>query len=299
MSRAPTTLSRCHRPQMIARRSLAISLTSMLMVAPKQIAASAVKAKAGATCSKLNQTQVVGSLKFTCIKKAGEVFGLQRDNPLDYNIFDGSKRLTGFANPAAYLTGDTFKPYTADYLDYFSAELRPYYEDTLQRTTAPRVGKIDYDSMGGAAGNWFVKDHFGFGCNSISAYENATAPHEVDTSAWIFSTGWWKDEKGDPKQFVIDVDSAKLTPDQITEKSGTVFYRLTFIAFSEPTGSPERPDGGTAPYAIGYQLFKPSTQQVAGYLAVQIRADGTMAIDVFADSAPPTGMTANPRVYSR
>lgn len=182
------------------------------------------------------------------------------------------------------------------------------------------MGKIDYDTMGGADGNWFVKDHFGYRCNPTSVYQNATsmifntvdstkqtyvwchlaiAPHEVDTSAWIFSTGWWKDSKGDPKQFLIDVESGKIAPNAITEKSGVVIYRLTFIVTSESAGSPARPDGGTAPYAIGYCSFKPSTQQTAGYLAIQIRTDGTMAIDVSTDTTPITGLTANPRIYSR
>ena len=252
--------------------------------------------------------------------KAGEIFGLQRDNPLDYNLFDGSKWLSGFSNPASYLTGDTFKPYTADYLDYFTPELRNIYESNMQRTTAPRIGKIDYDTMGGAAGNWFVKDHFGYGCNPVSEYENAQrlffnstdltkltsswchiaiAPHEVDTSAWIFSTGWWKDSKGDPHQFLIDISSGQPAPHQITAASGTVVYRLTQISMMEPAGSPVRVDGGTAPYAIGYTLYKPSTQQTVGYLAIQVRADGTLAIDVSTSATIINGLSANPRVYWR
>lgn len=252
--------------------------------------------------------------------KAGEIFGQQRDNPLDFNVFDGSKWLTGFANPASYLTGDTFKPYTSDYLDYFTDELRPYYENSLQKTTTPRIGKIDYDARGGAAGNWFIKDHFGYGCNPVAEYESATklfynstdsskltyawchlaiAPHEVDNSAWIFSVGWWKDSKGDPKQLVINVEGNQPAPDKISVESGTVIYRLTQFSVIEPSGSPQRPDGGTAPFAIGYTVARGANMPTVGYVALQLKADGTLAIDVSTDATKPSGLSLSPRLYWR
>jgi hypothetical protein len=127
----------------------------------------------------------------------------------------------------------------------------------------------------------------------------AIAPHEVDTAAWIFSTGWWSDSKGDPKQLLINVASGQPAPNQITPASGTVIYKLTQISMIEPAGSPERVDGGTAPFAVGYSLNKSSGQQTMGYIAVQLRTDGTVAIDVTTSANLPTGLSANPRVYWR
>mgnify|MGYP003334620061 CR=1 FL=1 len=249
--------------------------------------------------------------------KAGEVFGLQRDNPLDFNVWDGSKWLDGFVSPASYLTGDTWKPYTADYLPFFAPDIRSALEAQLQRTTAPRVGKIDYDTMGGAAGNWYLDGYFGYSCVANSVYQNATsvffgdpdksktmyawchlavAPHQVDPSAWIFSVGWWKDASGDPMQAIISTSSGQVTPDKLTSNSGVVVYKLMQISLNEPAGSPARVDGSGAPYAVGYKV---SAGAQIGSVAIQIRSDGALAISISTDGTTLSGLSSNPRIYTR
>lgn len=39
------------------------------------------------------------------------------------------------------------------------------------KTSSPRVGKLDHDVIGTAAGNWFLDGTFGYGGNFNSVYE--------------------------------------------------------------------------------------------------------------------------------
>ena len=55
---------------------------------------------------------------------------------LDFNVFDGTQWLSGFANPQAYLSQDAWKPYTADFLPFFSDEIRSEIEKWMQKTTS-------------------------------------------------------------------------------------------------------------------------------------------------------------------
>ena len=250
--------------------------------------------------------------------KAGEIFGMQRDNPLDFNVWDASKWLSGFAAPSSYLSGDAWKPYTVDYLPFFTPELRSAMESQLQRTVAPRVGKIDYDAMGGSAGNWYLEKHFGYGCIPNSVYQNqpttpiyrdpdtskvfygwchlAIAPHQVDPSAWIFSVGWWKNQSGDSVQAVLNVNSGQVAPDKLQESNGVVIYTLSSVSNLEPAGSPARIEGGSAPFAIGYKVA-PYNQ--IGSVAMQIKSDGSLAISISTDGSTLNGIGSNPRIYTR
>lgn len=248
--------------------------------------------------------------------KSGEIFGLQRDNPIDFNVWDGSAWLSGFANPAAYITGDTWKPYTVDYLPFFTPEIRAVMEQNLQRTSTPRVGKIDYDNMGGAAGNWFLKDYFGYGCTPISQYENASgivnpttdsnknyyswchlsiAPHNVDPTAWILSIGWWKNPAGDSTQAFIVIAPNQVTPDKLTTSSGTVIYRLTQVGIEEPAGTPTK-NAAAAPLAIGYKVKEGNT---IGYLTIRVTIDGSLNIEITTPPLVPSNFSRYYRTYTR
>jgi len=230
--------------------------------------------------------------------KAGDEFGRQRDNMLDFNVFDGTQWLSGFANPAAYLTHDAWKPYTADFLPFFSDEIRSGIEKWMQKTSAPRVGKIDHDVIGAAAGNWFLDGTFGYGGNQNSLFINATspigggvvegkngydwshlaiAPHEVDTSQWIFSIGWWNDPKGDATQALIVISSGQVSPDKLTSASGAITYQLAQISYQEPAGSPARPAGSTAPWAVGYKVVGGSNK---GSVTLQVNSDGSLSVEI-------------------
>jgi hypothetical protein len=251
--------------------------------------------------------------------KAGEEFGRQRDNPLDFNIFAKETWLTGFVNPLSYLYGESWKLYTTDPTPYFSAELQKPYTDIMQRTVTPRWGKIDYDVAGSAVGNWFLADTMGYSGQSINTYQNATqevpsgmvagknqysyghlaiVPHHVQPNRWIASLGWWQDPKGDATQLMIDLDRNQKTPDQITATDGVVIYQLASMQFLDASGTPLVMQAGKAPQPVGYTI---APAQPNGALAVQVEADGTLSIEVFLDTLASTitGFGANKRSYHR
>ena len=239
-----------------------------------------------------------GSVNLNVKVKAGDEFGRQRDNMLDFNVFDGTQWLSGFANPAAYLTQDASKPYTADFLPFFSDEIRSGIEKWMQKTSTPRVGKIDHDVIGAASGNWFLDGTFGYGGNQNLLYEKATsiivggqvegkngydwshlaiAPHEVDTSQWIFSIGWWNDPKGDATQALIVIGSGQVKPDKLSASSGAVTYQLGQISYLEPAGTPSRAAGSTAPWAVGYKVVSGSNK---GSVTLQVNSDGSLSVEI-------------------
>lgn len=259
-----------------------------------------------------------GQVRINLAIKAGQEFGRQRDNPLDFNIWNGTKWLTGYAEPFSYLYGEAWKVYTADPLPFFTPTIRAVYESNMQRTTAPRFGKIDYDIVGTASGNWFLAGTIGYSGASIAQIANATrpipggsvpgkntyayghlsiSPHEVDTGKWIFSTGWWQDPAGDPKQLLISIAAGQPTPDKLTASSGLVVYQLNQYSFVEPAGSPPR--GLYAPRSVGYTL---STEMAAGVVAMQVNANGTLSMEVnpsMTSISQFTGFTAAKRTYHR
>ena len=252
----------------------------------------------GVLAKYVNELASTGFINLNLKVKAGDEFGRQRDSMLDFNIFDGTQWLSGFANPAAYLTQDAWKPYTADFLPFFTDDIRSGIEKWMQKTSSPRVGKLDHDVIGAAAGNWFLDGTFGYGGNQNSLYEKATspiggglvegkndyswshlaiAPHEVDTSQWIFSTGWWSDPKGDATQALMVISSGQVTPDKLTASSGAVTYQLAQISYQEPAGSPVRPSGSMAPWAVGYKVVGGSNK---GSVTLQVNSDGSLSVEI-------------------
>ena len=252
--------------------------------------------------------------------KAGEEFGRQRDNMIDFNIWDGTQWLTGFENPFAYTSGEAWKPFTADPLPFFTPELRAAIENKMQRITAPRFGKIDYDVPGTASGNWFIDGTLGYSGHLISEYSDANsevpggppagkndyswnhlaiAPHQVDNSKWIFSTGWWSKPEGDATQLLFVIDGSKPTPDKLTVSSGLVTYQMTQFSQVEPPGSPQRSSGSSAPYAVGYTLGGGAPLGVVG---LQVNSDGSLSVEIntsIIDAAQFTSFTNAKRVYRR
>ena len=265
-----------------------------------------------------NEVARTGRANINLPIKAGQEFGRQRDNPLDFNIWDGTQWLSGFAEPFSYLYGDSWKPYTADPLPFFTPEIRAAYERNMQRTVAPLFGKIDYDVVGAASGNWFLAGTIGYSGQSISQLASATkaipggsvigkntyayghlsiSPDAVDTVRWIFSTGWWQDPVGDPKQWLITIATGQPNPDKLSASSGIVVYQLNRFSFLEPAGTPPR--GKYAPLAIGYTL---STGDIEGVVALQVNADGTLSMEVnstMTSISQFTGFTSAKRTYHR
>lgn len=249
--------------------------------------------------------------------KAGEEFGRQRDNPLDFNIFDGATWLPGLANPFSYAEGEAWKPYTADPARVFVPDVWSVFESSMQRTVEPRWGKIDYDVVGSASGSWFLDGTLGYSGLMIADVASATSmmqgggapgkndaswshlsisPHPVDPTRWIFSTGSWSDPNGDAKQLAIDLGGFP-PPDGLTEASGSVVYRLAQPSVVSPDAKP-RQSGSKAPDPIGYTVG--AGPQTEGWVVVQVIDDDHLGVEVVVGNVPrPTGFTAAKLTYHR
>jgi len=257
-----------------------------------------------------------GGVNIAVAVKAGDEFGQQRDNPLDFNIFAEDEWLSGFANPYSYAFGEVWKPYTADPFPYFTPELAKAYEDVMQRVAEPRVGTIDHDVIGAAAGSWFLDGTIGYAGTPIETVRAATtqipggtlpgknfyayghltlAQHPVDPTQWIFSTGWWTNPSGDARQAVIEIGDGQPAPDTLDIDAGVVVYRLSEQSVEQPAGFTK--SFQDAPDGIGYTVISGSA---LGWVVVQVVNDTTLAIEIVADpNAQPTGFTEARRSYHR
>lgn len=215
---------------------------------------------------------------------SGEVFSDDTEHPgFDYSIFDQTKKLSGFANPAAYQSGDPWKLWTADPLQYLPSSVNAAYKERYIRTAEPIGGKIDWDVKGTPLGNWFVKGsnwYQGLG-SKMASYNNhgrvahgywdthlAIAPDAIDPSAWIFSVG---DYEGCPCQFMSNDPS--IDPRKISVDSGVVVIELV---------NPQMVDGagrGIDPMnpPKGYRLQ--AGTQIEGLLALQLNRDNTLTVE--------------------
>jgi hypothetical protein len=265
------------------------------------------------------QVETQGSISLSIPVNAGDEFGRQRDNPLDFNVYDSSKWLSGltafsYASTAASL-------YTSDPTLYFTAALASVYNSDSQRTVSPRWGKLDYDVMGSAQGNWFLDGTLGYSCITETDATTATkpfgggyvapgkngypwchlaiAPHWVQPSVTIGSFGWWKDPNGDFLQWVLKVGAGQPAPTDLTAASGTVVYQVNQITTLNPDGSPYMMPTSSASLPIGYQV---GTGLVGGFVALRVNADNTLTVETLpgATSASAfTGFTVNQRLYRR
>jgi len=247
--------------------------------------------------------------------KAGEVFGMQRDNPLDFSLADGHAWLAGYADPFAYVSGDAWKPYITDPLPYWPSAIADAYTAKLQRTEAPRAGRIDWDKPGTAAGNWYVSGTFGYSGRPTSDFANATAfipggpfpgkngnswshlalaPHWVQPSVWVASLGTWQDPAGDFKQFAIR--PGPRSPDALTPADGIVVYELSDWLITGPHD--EMVDFNDLP--VGYKVTPGPVVQ--GLLAVRVNPDGSLTVEKRPDLKKASdfgGAFSNPETYTR
>ena len=261
-----------------------------------------------------------GSVNVNVAIKAGQEFGQQRDNALDFNVFDGTSWLSGFANPFSYTSQDQTKPYTANPLPFFTPAIQAAYQAQLQRATGNRMGKIDYDVIGAASGNWFLNGTIGYSGNLITTYQNATslviggsvagkndyswshlaiAPEPVDTTKWIFSTGWWTNPDGDATQVMFNIADGQITPDKLTAASGLVAYQLVTFVANDPPGSPTGGPGYTIPHAVGYTV---GAGTVRGVVGLQVNTDGSLSVEIntsMTSASQFTGFTSAKRIYRR
>lgn len=191
------------------------------------------------------ELETTGRVSTQISVQAGDILGEQRDSPLDFEVHDGTTWLAGFESPFSYMR-EAWKPYTVDPLDYFTPALADILEITLIRDEAPRWGIIDHDVAGTAAGNWFLSGTLGYSGRTIEEVSSATAtlpggdpagkntyvwshlaiaPHWALPQNWVYSTGWWQDEAGDPAQYCLDTTD-KSAPSVLTPEDDVQVYLL-------------------------------------------------------------------------
>ncbi len=262
------------------------------------------------------QVGTKGAVAVSLPVRAGDEIGTQTDNPLDFNIFDGATWLPRFANPFSYAAGEAWKPYTADPFPLFTNGAGDALRAGVQRVVEPRWGVIDRDVPGTAAGSWFIDGTIGYTGLPVEVVRAATsqlpgnavpgkstyawghltlAPHPVDEQTWIFSTGWWNDPTGDPKQVMIDRSGGLPAPDQLKPANGAVVYPLAAFSVKQPAGFSRTQQ--SSPDGIGYTL---TAGAAVGFAVVQVNDNGTLAVEVSTDPARrPAGFTAAKRSYHR
>ena len=238
--------------------------------------------------------------------KSGEAIADDSERPgFDYSLFDGTKKLTGFANLKSYSEAETSKPWTADILQYLPNNLRGAYEAKFLSTASPIGGKIDWDKNGTAQGNWFVEKTNGFRGlgDQGAAYDNhgkiahgywdthlAIAPDAVDRNTTVFSIGDWE---GCPCQFISK--NSSVTGTSITSASGVVIVELTEFSFRTPAGAEVSPSEPTK----GYVLY--SSGNVVGLLALQVQSDGNMKVEKLpgkTDKSQFMGFSSAAKIYT-
>ena len=235
---------------------------------------------------------------------AGETIADESANPgFDFSTFATSAKVD-MINPGSYLQFESWKPYTANPFEFFSADIRAAYEAKTLRTVDPIGGTIFHDIDGTAQGNWFVKGTNGYrGVGDQKAsYDNhgkvargywdthlALAPDPVDPTALIYSIGDWE---GCPCQFM---SKGNINPSTVKSGMPPTVVDLVEFGYLAPDGSmmdPSRP-------VKGYKLTPGSA--IVGSLAFQLNEDGSMMVEKRPglEAASFDGFTANALTYVR
>ena len=246
--------------------------------------------------------------------KAGDLIGEQWLTPMDFAIQDGAVWLSGFAHPFPYVSQAAWEPYTADPLAYLPQPAASQYQAKMQRAVSPNSGKIDWDTAGTAAGNWYLTGTIGYSGNASSAYGGATtpvtggqvpgkngyswshlalAPHWVQPSVWLASIGSWADQAGDGVQLAIR--PGPVPPNQLTVGQTAIYELARWNTTAADGGSV---DNANPP--VGYQVV-PATSNV-GVLAVRVNSDNTLTVEKRPDltsAASFTGFTSLAETYWR
>ncbi len=172
--------------------------------------------------------------------KAGDLVGRIGGQTLDFAVWDTTKPLKGFIVPEHY-NAEVWKLYTADPLDYYTAEVKEKALAKYIRTVEPISGKIDYDIDGKLIGNWFLEGTEGYvggggntGKKEYWGGHLSIAPDHVDPSAMIFSVGTW--DGGEPKQFLIRTGAPD--PATVGVETGAVKYDLVQADWQTADGKP-------------------------------------------------------------
>jgi len=227
---------------------------------------------------------------------AGQLVGRIGGQTLDFAVWDTTKPLEGFIVPEHY-QGERWKLYTADPLDYYSAELKELVLSRYVRTAEPISGKIDYDIDGKLIGNWFQKASGGYsgpggGQEGYWKGHLSIAPDLYDPTAFIVSIG---DFGGEALQFAVKGNAPK--PEAVSVESGLVKYELVKWSYTKADGS----DWDRMSLTKGAKLVVNPGNPVQGCVMVQLIENRKLKMEPFPSKscASVSGFTAAARIYER
>lgn len=132
--------------------------------------------------------------------EGGEVIGYFRGS-IDYNVVDENVMLQ-FISPELY-EGEPWKIHVPNTFDYFNEPVRAQLIEKNVRKAQPLHGKIDYDTPGKLAGNWFIEGSGGYS-NDLGDYWNThltIAYDYIDPERVVLSIPQFDDEES--KQFAV------------------------------------------------------------------------------------------------
>lgn len=235
--------------------------------------------------------------------KAGQLIGYIGGQTLDFAVWDTEKPLSGFLIPEHY-TAEAWKLYTADPLDYYTAELKATMLAKYPRVDEPLSGKIDWDVDGALRGTWFEE-----GTNYLEGDRSnpkgewvghlSFAPDLYDPSRWIVSMGDYpvaqdSNTQVSATQFHTKVGSPN--PEDITKDDGLVKLELVHENYMKADGTQWRAEDG---FAKGPKVG--TSNRVLATALVQLTDTRVLKFEVFPNktAADVTGFTANAKTYTR
>lgn len=230
---------------------------------------------------------------------SGQLIGKIGGQTLDFAVWDTTKPLTGFIDPADYARED-WKQYTADPLNFYTDDVKAAALAKYVRTAAPRSGKIDYDLDGQLIGNWFQQNadgtttgYAGTGSGEYWTTHLSFSPYFLDPNGFLISIGNWPKPEG-ASQFATKESTPN--PAEVDISTGLVKYNL--VKFEDHKANGQRWDNMIFPNS-SITLGKQS--QVEGCMLVQMTAARTIKAEALKSKtcASVSGFTSAAVIYIR
>ncbi len=223
--------------------------------------------------------------------KAGELIAHLGGSTFDLTMLDTDNQLTGFISPELY-QGEKWKIHTISPFDVYTGALKADLEAKSLRSIAPLGGKIDYDKAGALIGNWFREGTNGYAGASLDRYYDghlAIAPHHIDPTATIYSTGNWG---GKAKQLAV---KGTFDPASITAASGLTKFELIEVSLTLSNGQQFSPTSQSKGMKVS------TTGTVVGTVLVQVQADEKLKVEQFVGKTTDqvTAFTSAAQTYER
>jgi len=167
----------------------------------------------------------------------GQLIGRIGGQTLDFAVWDTTKPLSGFVLPEHY-SPEPWKVYTADPLNYYTAELKEFILTRYVRTAEPVSGKIDHDIDGKMIGNWFLEGtvNYAGGKEFTTGGRDwvghlSIVPEHIDPTGIIASFG---DFQGKEQQFLVH--HPEIRSEDVGIETGIVRYNLGDFTYIKPNG---------------------------------------------------------------